>query len=67
MAALRDPVGLSDVAARLGYPVDTVRMWRYRGLLPEPAATVSGSPVWDWPDVYRWARRTGRTDRLPDP
>jgi hypothetical protein len=57
----------ADVAARLGYPVATVRMWRWRGLLPDPAVVVSGSPVWSWPDVYRWAKSTGRTDRLPDP
>jgi hypothetical protein len=35
-------------------------MWRARGLLPEPLAIVSNTPVWHWPLVREWADRTGR-------
>lgn len=55
-----DPVGLSDIADRLGVARQTAKQWRLRGLLPEPSWTVSGSPAWDWPSVADWARNTGR-------
>ena len=59
-----DPVGLSEIADRLGVARQTAKQWRLRGVLPEPKWTVSGSPAWDWVDVQRWARKTGR---LPPP
>lgn len=55
-----DPVGSTDIADRLGVQPQTVAMWRYRGVLPEPSWFVSGMPVWNWPDVVRWAKETGR-------
>lgn len=55
-----DPVGAKDIADRLGVEAQTVAMWRYRGILPEPKWTVSGQPAWNWPDIERWANDTGR-------
>lgn len=55
-----DPVGSEDIATRLGVKRDTVKMWKQRGLLPEPRWTVSGRPCWNWPDIEDWARRTRR-------
>ena len=55
-----DPVGSSDIAARLDVQVATVKMWRHRGLLPEPEWTVSGRPCWNWSSIQAWASSTGR-------
>lgn len=45
---------------RLEVPVNTVHIWRVRGLLPEPQYTVHGSAAWEWNQIERWARKTGR-------
>lgn len=55
-----DPVGVKDIAERLGVKQQTVSMWRYRGILPEPRWTVSDAPVWQWSEIKKWARKTGR-------
>jgi hypothetical protein len=55
-----DPVGTDDIADRLGVKRQTVAMWRYRKLLPDQEWTVSGRPAWNWPDIEKWARETGR-------
>ena len=55
-----EPVGLVEIAERLGVKPQTARMWRHRELLPEPSWVVSGQPAWHWPDIEAWARRTGR-------
>lgn len=55
-----EPVGSDDIAQRLGVKRDTVKMWRHRGLMPEPSWTVSGRPCWNWPDVLAWAKATSR-------
>lgn len=55
-----DPVGSDDIANRLGFKRDTVKMWRHRGVFPAPRWTVSGRPCWNWRDVEKWARDTGR-------
>lgn len=60
MVSMCDPVGSEDIADRLGVKRPTVKMWRYRGLLPEPKWTVSGRPCWNWPDISRWAEATNR-------
>lgn len=57
-----DPVGLSDIADRLGVARPTVKAWKQRGLLPEPKWRASGGPLWDWPQIERWARKTGRLE-----
>lgn len=58
--AVADPVGLSDIADRLGVAKETPKHWHARKLLPPPKWTVSGRPVWDWRDIEKWARKTGR-------
>jgi predicted DNA-binding transcriptional regulator AlpA len=56
-----EPVGVVEVAARLGVTRKAVDQWRRRALgFPEPRWTVGGRPAWSWPDVEEWARRTGR-------
>jgi hypothetical protein len=55
-----DPVGVMEIAERLGVKRQTVAMWKLRGLLPEPKGVVSGQPAWDYPDVLSWAKQTGR-------
>jgi len=55
-----DPVGLAEIAERLGVQRQTAKDWKQRGLLPPPQWTVSRAPAWDWPDIEKWARRTGR-------
>ena len=55
-----DPVGLAEIADRLGVPRRNVDRWRERGVLPDPDWTVGGRPAWDWSVIERWARATGR-------
>lgn len=55
-----DPVGPKEIAARLGVRPQTVHMWKYRQLLPEPAWHASGVDLWDWPTIQAWAIATGR-------
>jgi hypothetical protein len=55
-------VGTAEVADRFGlaHP-ESVHAWRRRYAdFPEPLAVVSSVHVWSWPDVKRWAKRTGR-------
>ncbi|MCA1571987.1 MAG: DNA-binding protein [Chloroflexi bacterium] len=52
-----DPVGLRDIADRLGVPRPTVKGWNLRRLMPSPRWTASGVPLWNWPDVERWLER----------
>ena len=54
------PVGIPEIAQRLGVQRATVDQWRFRGLLPEPEWTVGGGPAWDWPTIEAWAKQTGR-------
>jgi len=55
-----EPVGLVEIAQRLGVKRQTAAMWHYRGLLPEPRWRVSGQPAWEWADIERWVTETGR-------
>lgn len=55
-----DPVGLVEIADRLGVPRRNVDRWRERGVLPDPDWTVGGRPAWDWSTIEDWARATGR-------
>lgn len=56
-----DPVGVVEVADRLGVGRKAVDKWRQRDLgFPAPTWTVGGRPAWRWEDVERWARETGR-------
>jgi hypothetical protein len=55
-------VGAAEIAERLGLShSQTVHLWRRRYPdFPEPVAKLRQALVWTWPDVARWARRTGR-------
>lgn len=55
-----EPVGLTEIARRLGVEQDTARQWHKRGLLPKHRWVVSSRPAWLWSDVEAWARETGR-------
>lgn len=56
-----DPVGQLDISRRLGVLRGTVVKWLQRGVFDvKPRWIVSDAPVWNWPDVEKWARETGR-------
>ena len=55
-----DLVGLTEIANRLGKPVDTVKKWRHRQLLPKPDYVLAQGPIWDWETIRLWAQQTGR-------
>lgn len=57
-----DLVGTAEIARRLGVAMpEVVVKWRHRYPdFPEPVAQLERALVWAWPDVERWARRTGR-------
>jgi predicted DNA-binding transcriptional regulator AlpA len=57
------PVGVAEVAARLGVKPQTVHTWRHRNLMPAPRWTVSGQPAWEWAEIETWAKRTDRLRR----
>lgn len=66
---LRDPVGIQEIAERLGVNASTVHSWRHRATtaieripLPQPEATISNTPLWSWATILAWARQTGRVD-----
>jgi hypothetical protein len=55
-------VGTVEIAKRLGAKQHrVVNEWirRYPDF-PDPLVVVGGARVWDWPDIERWAKRTGR-------
>jgi len=55
-------VGAAEIAERLGVKRSTVvHDWRRRHAdFPQPVAQLKTALVWAWPDVEKWARRTGR-------
>lgn len=55
-----EPVGVAEIADRLGVKIETARMWNYRRLLPPARWQVSRQPAWDWAEIQKWARETGR-------
>ena len=68
MAGACDPVGVAEIADRLKVKQQTVAMWKYRGKsvgLPEPRWEISRLPAWEWRDVEKWARQTGRLKGKP--
>lgn len=67
--AALEPVGIVEIAERLGVMRNTVDQWLFRthaGELPvpfpDPRWTVGGRPAWDWSDVAAWAWETGRLE-----
>lgn len=59
-----DLVGTEEIAAMLEVERRTVNVWKQRGRLPDPFATISGTPIWLRADVVAWAKST---DRWPEP
>jgi hypothetical protein len=57
----RTPLGMTEIAELLGYPIGTPRQWKRRQVLPTPAGYVSGTPYWWRGDVLGWALERGRT------
>lgn len=55
-------VGAKEIASRMGVArPQVVYEWRRRhDDFPEPVITLSIGNVWSWPEVERWARKTGR-------
>lgn len=61
VVAVEHLVGAAEIGDRLGAAPRTVHAWRQRYPdFPAPVAELSAGIVWAWPDVERWARRTGR-------
>jgi hypothetical protein len=61
-----DPVGLLEIAERLGRARQTIRQLHVDGRMPVAPWTVSGMPAWDWhADIEPWARETGRLPAGP--
>ena len=58
-------VGAAEIAERLDVSLpQVVHSWHTRYAdFPEPIAKLRQAFVWNWPEVERWANRTGR---LPD-
>jgi hypothetical protein len=53
-------VGLEEIRRRLGIAHDdTAHNWREVGF-PEAVGQIGNTPVWNWIDVERWAKKTGR-------
>ncbi len=55
-------VGAAEIAQRLGVKrPQVVHEWRRRyDVFPQPVATLQQAMVWNWPEVERWAKETGR-------
>jgi len=51
----------ADLAERLGVKVETVRIYKTRGTLPDPDAYVGQSPLWRTETIDAWqAARPGQ-------
>jgi predicted DNA-binding transcriptional regulator AlpA len=57
---LTDPVGIKEVAERLGVQRGTVDQWLQRELMPPADCLIGGRPAWSWPTIEKWARDTHR-------
>lgn len=57
-----DLVGAHEIAQRLGVArPQVIHEWRRRHAdFPPPIATLVTAMIWDWKDIERWARATGR-------
>lgn len=55
-----DPVGVAEIAIRLGVKRQTVAAWKVRGILPEPDVTLAMGPLWSWDRIKTWAKESGR-------
>jgi hypothetical protein len=58
-------VGAYEIGERLGAHYRTVHAWHQRHAdFPKPIAHLKAALIWYWPDVEKWAKKTGR---LPKP
>lgn len=55
-------VGAAEIADRLNLkrPQRVHELHQRDENFPEPIATLKQAMIWNWPDVERWARSTGR-------
>jgi len=56
-------VGASEIAERIPGISEprTIHAWvRRHSDFPKPIAELNSAMVWYWPDVEKWARKTGR-------
>ena len=55
-------VGAAEIAERAGAArVQTVHSWHHRYEdFPPPVAQLRQALVWDWAEVERWLKKTGR-------
>lgn len=53
------PVGVQDIAERLGVSAEEVHRWRDLSIFPPPRWRVSGRPAWNWEVVEKWAIKMG--------
>ena len=63
--AIQDLVGAHEIAERLGVArPQVVHDWRRRHPdFPQPIAQLKTALIWDWAEVEKWAKRTGRLSR----
>jgi hypothetical protein len=60
-APMDDPVGVTEIARRIGVSGSDVDRWRVREAdFPAPDRTVAGQPAWEWDAIERWAKTTGK-------
>lgn len=64
---MEDLVGSAEIAERLGVKRhQVVHGWRRRYAdFPQPVADLRRGAIWAWPDIERWARKTGRLPHEP--
>jgi hypothetical protein len=62
-----DPVGINEIADRLGVEPATVRSWQARAKhmtrqppMPPPTLHLTNTPIWNWARIRDWAKETGR-------
>lgn len=55
------PLGYKEIAELLGVKNNTVNMWNWKKLMPEPDhLTINGHPAYDPETIVVWAAETGR-------
>lgn len=54
-------VDIATMADLLGVAPRTIHSWRRRDIgFPQPTGKAGVSPYWDWEEVSKWAKETGR-------
>jgi predicted site-specific integrase-resolvase len=60
--AVRDLVGIAEVAEIIGVTRSSARVYRVQGLLPPTLTELACGPIWDRNDIEKWeANRRART------